>query len=435
MSRRCRAILYTMIGCFAMVVLVLLIKLLFFSGLFVPMLKLQGDKVMEVAVNTTFKDPGIKAHYHFSNIGKQVVTTSNINMKKLGVYTITYTAAKLHRSIQRTVHVVDTTPPIISLKGDRVVRVFVNGTYKEAGVKAMDGYDGDITKNVHVDNKVNMKKTGTYSIIYRVKDSSGNETSCKREVQVCEDPTSTKLFYDYGSYDNTMEEWWFRKSEHHQRTTGAKAADLLQKYGTYFQGPDEKVIYLTFDEGGNDITYIKEIAKVLKKDHVHATYFLTRNYIKSNPKFINTLVKDGNVIGNHTWHHYDMTKLANAQSVDKFVREITETEKTYMEVTGQKMKKIFRFPKGGSSERAMKMVHDLGYTIYDWSHAYYDFAGNVSGDEALKTMLDHYHNGAIYLLHPSNLGNYEAIDTFIHTMQEKGYQFKTVDTIPASVKK
>ena len=39
--------------------------------------------------------------------------------------------------------------------------------------------------------------------------------------------------------------------------------------------------------------------------------------------------------------------------------------------------------------------------------------------------------GAIYLLHPSNKGNYEAMDTFIKNMKDLGYDFKTVDTIPS----
>ena len=285
-----------------------------------------------------------------------------------------------------------------------------------------------------VKNNVNLKKKGTYTIEYSVKDKSGNSTKAIRKVQVCDDPTSIKLYYNHDTYDNQMEEWWFRKSQDHKRTTGAKEESFLLKYNTYMQGPDEKVIYLTFDEGGNDITYIKQIAKVLKENNIQATYFLTLNYIRDNPEFIRELVQDGNLIGNHTWHHYDMTSLANANSVDKFVREISETEKTYMQVTGKSMEKVFRFPKGGSSERAMKMVSDLGYSTYNWSHAYYDYASDVSKDEALKTMMDHYHNGAIYLLHPSNKGNYEAMDTFIKNMIDLGYCFKTVQTIPQEIK-
>lgn len=93
------------------------------------------------------------------------------------------------------------------------------------------------------------------------------------------------------------------------------------------------------------------------------------------------------------------------------------------------MKKLFRFPRGATSERALKMVHDLGYKTFFWSHAYYDYGSDVSKEEALSTMLEHYHNGAIYLLHPSNRGNYEAIGEFVREMQKKGYRFDTLDHI------
>lgn len=430
MSKRCKMILYIITGSFILLIIGLLVKLFFFSGLFVPMLKVKGDKVMEVQVSETFQDPGFKARINFKDFSDQVHVKSNLDTKKLGTYTITYTADTYRKSVTRKVKVVDHKKPVISLQGPDMVRVFENGTYQEPGYQAKDNYDGDITTKVTIDNKVNIKKIGTYTITYHVQDSSGNKTQRSRKVQVCADPTSTKVYYNHDQYDNTAEEWWFRKSEDHKRTTAAKDEAWLKGYDTYFLGPEEKVIYLTFDEGGNDITYIKEIAEVLKENDVVATYFLTRNYIKDNPEFMNDLVKSGNVIGNHTWHHYDMTTLANAVSIDKFVSEITETEKTYMEVTGQPMQKIFRFPKGGSSERAMKIVQDLGYSTYNWSHAYYDFASDVSGMEALKTMMDHYHEGAIYLLHPSNKGNYDAMDTFIKNMKGKGYTFKTVDTIP-----
>ena len=189
------------------------------------------------------------------------------------------------------------------------------------------------------------------------------------------------------------------------------------------------VIYITFDEGGNDITYIEEIAQILDDNDVDATFFLTRNYIKNNPEFMNSLVDNGHLVANHTWHHYDMPTLANANDIDTFVLELTETEKTFMEVTGHEMKKIFRFPKGGMSLRSLKIVQDLGYSSFFWSHAYYDFAEDVSKQEALTSMMDHYHNGAIYLLHPSNKGNYLAMDEFIKNMKDLGYEFRTVDTI------
>lgn len=435
MSKRCKITIYTVLGCVLCCMLLILIKVLFFSGIFIPLLKVNGEKNMEIGVKETFHDPGVIARFRFNDYSKQVHIKSDVDINKLGTYTITYTFDKYDKHVQRKVHVVDKKKPTIDLKGQSTIRVFENTLWVEPGFQAMDNYDGDISKQVTIQNNVNMKQKGMYDIIYSVKDASGNTISVQRKVQVCADPSNVRVHYNHDNYDNTAEEWWFHKSKNHARTTGAKDENLLKTYDAFFQGPSEKTIYLTFDEGGNDTTYIKQIAEVLKKNQVQATYFLTRNYIKSNSEFINALVTDGNVIGNHTWHHYDMPDLANAQSIDRFVKEITETEKTYMEVSGQKMKKVFRFPKGGSSERSLKIVKDLGYSTYFWSHAYYDYARDVSGSEALKTLMDHYHEGAIYLLHPSNKGNYEAMETFVKNMKKLGYTFKTVDTIAQDIQK
>lgn len=429
MSKRCRCIIYSLCCiCFCCIIF-LVFQFIYRTGMIVPYFRLNGKKEITTEVNTTFIDPGIKACFRFHDFKNQVRRTSNLNMNKIGTYYINYTIPNTGKTRRRTIHVVDTKKPKIKLNGNTITRIFLHSKYHEEGFEAIDDYDGNITKKVKIKNNININKIGKYDVQYKVKDCSGNQTTVKRVVEVCEDPTLVKLYYNHNQYDNHAEEWWFEKSKNHERTKGAIDEKILKKYHAHYQGENKKVIYLTFDEGGNDITYIKEIADVLDKYQVQATFFLTRNYIKNESKFINRLVANGHIIGNHTWHHYDMTTLANEISVDQFTKEITETEKTYMEVVGQPMVKIFRFPKGGASKRAMKMVSDLGYTTYFWSHAYYDYASDVSKDEALRSMLNHYHPGAIYLLHPSNKGNYEAMEDFIKEMLKKGYHFDTVDHI------
>ncbi len=431
MSKKCKCIVYSIVALIIALILAGLIKLLFFSGLFIPQIRLNGDPHMEVEVNSDFHDPGASARFRFTDYSEHILTESNLDTTRLGEYQIRYTFETYDKSVVRKVNVIDTTAPSIQLQGGDTVRIFVGEQFEDPGYRATDNYDGDLSAQVIVDTSaLDTGKAGIYPIIYTSNDTSGNVATITRKVEVCEDPTAFQLYYSHDSYDNTAEEWWFNKSENHERTTACRDEAFLAKYDAYFMGPDEPVLYLTFDEGGNDITYIKEIAGVLNDNEVQATFFLTRNYIKNNPEFINDLVAHGHVIANHSWHHYDMPTLANAQDINTFVAELTETEKTYMQVTGQPMKKVFRFPKGGMSERALKITQDMGYSNYFWSHAYYDYAQDVSGEEALKTMMDHYHNGAIYLLHPSNKGNYLAMDPFIKAMKEKGYSFQTVDTIP-----
>lgn len=429
MTRRFKFIMYGCLAGLGLIILAFLIKLLFFYGLFVPLLELKGDRVMEAEIYTSFKDPGVKARYRLSDYSDKITVKDNVDLEKLGTYTITYSLNDYQKEVKRTVKVVDRTSPLIQLTQGNEIRMFEGEEYEELGYEVKDNVDQDLHNEVKIEGTINTAKAGTYVLTYTVSDKSGNIQKAERKVEVCKDPTNTKVYYNHDSFDNKMEEWWFRKSEDHQRTTGALEEDYLKQYASFMQGPKEKVIYLTFDEGGSDITYIKEIAEVLKKHDVKATYFLTRNYIKNEAEFIRELVEDGNIIGNHSWHHYDMTTLANAAGIDKFVLEITETEKTYMQVTGKPMEKVFRFPKGGSSERAMKIVQDLGYRNYFWSHAYYDFMHDVPGNEALDTMMKHYHEGAIYLLHPNNKGNFEAMDEFVQSMLDLGYRFDTVEKI------
>ena len=74
-------------------------------------------------------------------------------------------------------------------------------------------------------------------------------------------------------------------------------------------------------------------------------------------------------------------------------------------------------------------MQDLGYRTYFWSHAYHDYGATLNYESAYHHMYDYYHNGAIYLMHPNNKGNYDALEDFIKQMLDKGYTFKTIDQI------
>ena len=286
MSKRFKLILYSCLCGIGLVILAFLIKLLFFNGLFVPLLELKGENVMEVEVHTNFQDPGVKARYRFSDYSEQITVEQDVNLEELGTYTITYSLDNYKKEVKRTVKVVDKISPNINLTQGNLIRIFEGEEYEEPGYEVKDNVDHDLADQVKIEGKVDTAKTGTYILTYIVEDKSGNIQKVQRQVEVCKDPTNTKVYYNHDSYDNEMEEWWFRKSEDHQRTTGALDEEYLKKYASFMQGPEEKVIYLTFDEGGSEITYIKEIAEILKKHNVTATYFLTRNYIKSEAEFI-----------------------------------------------------------------------------------------------------------------------------------------------------
>ncbi len=426
MSRKCKIGVFAFLAAVVLVIILSGGYLLTLGGVFHPTVNLKGGNIT-LELNETYEEPGFKARSMFHDVSDQVTVSGDVDTSKTGVYTIVYEIKGTTKT--RKVTVQDTTPPQITLLGNSEIHVFERETFNDPGVEIIDASCDDGQSLLQIEGNVDMLTCGEYELIYKAVDASGNTSSVSRKIIVEADPALVKLHYAYDVYDNTAFEWWFNKSENHQRMEGAIVQVILDKYAAYYLGPDDKVIYLTFDEGGNDITYIHEIADVLNAHDIKATFFLTRNYVIDNEEFMRSLVDQGHLIGNHTRHHYDMPTLANEAQIDQFVLEVLDCEKAIQQVTGTKPVKVFRFPKGATSERAMKIVSDLGYRSYFWSHAYYDYGPDISKEEAYNTLVEHLHNGAIYLLHPSNKGNYLAMEDFITEAQRQGYRFALVSEI------
>jgi surface protein len=85
----------------------------------------------------------------------------------------------------RVVKVVDTTVPTITLVGDSTVEIIQNYDYEELGAIARDGYDF-INLYIEKESDVDTTVVGNYTVTYNTKDSSGNEASVTRNVNVIE---------------------------------------------------------------------------------------------------------------------------------------------------------------------------------------------------------------------------------------------------------
>ncbi|AJD90565.1 polysaccharide deacetylase [Jeotgalibacillus malaysiensis] len=96
--------------------------------------------------------------------------------------------------------------------------------------------------------------------------------------------------------------WGFKRSvDGEQPDAGAMYNYLLEKHGAYYKGsPEEKIVYFTFDNGFEN-GYTEEILDVLKEEKVPATFFLTGHYLESATPLVKKMVKDGHIIGNHSW--------------------------------------------------------------------------------------------------------------------------------------
>lgn len=390
-------------------------------------IKVNGSDYVTLEINEKFYDPGISIKHQFKKIEKGITIESNLDITKIGDYQMRY--KYLDKEKIRKIQVVDTQSPTLKLKGNSKIIHFQNEEYVDEGIEIYDNSNEDLMNRLKVMNEVDVTQIGIYRINYEVSDASNNQSSIERIVEVVENPMLLDLHYHYDNLDNQMHSWWFRKANDHERKPATFDEKVMEEYDAYHLGKDEKIIYLTFDEGGNNITYIKQIVSILNNHDVQASFFLTRNYIYNENIFMNELVKNGHEIGNHTRNHYDMTLLANEENCEKFIEEIMITHKTIYEVTHVVPPMIFRFPKGDFSIRSMAMVHDLGFRTYFWSHAYNDYGSDVLKEEAYNNLVTHLHNGAIYLLHPANKGNYETMEDFIVEAKKQGYSFGLVSEI------
>lgn len=315
----------------------------------------------------------------------------------------------------------------LNLVGDNIIYLKMGEKYSEMGYEAKDSSDGDITNKVKVSDNINYEIPGTYEVNYSITNSRKQKIEKKRFVNIS---LSNNVAYktEYNKIDNTRREWGTVNKKDGTRSVGNATSEDLKKYDAYYIGPDEKKIYLTFDEGSNE-TYLKEIVDVLNKKRVKATFFFCKSYITSNPELMKNLVENGHSVGNHTANHVDMTTYANETNYQKYLNEIIQVEEAFLKITNTPMDKVYREPRGVWSYRSLEMVKDLGYKTYFWSAAYVDFQDDLTKSEAYSAMLSRIHNGAIYLLHPKNKGNYEALNDFIDEVINRGYTFDLVKNI------
>ena len=166
-----------------------------------PELRLNGDSEITLVVGTEFEDPGYTATDDYDgDITDKVVRSGNVDMSKAGTYELTYTvqdAAGNVTSKKRKIiyeeyadiditlgSILDGVTPQISLKGSNPYCMVKGTKYVEPGATATDNVDGNITDRIEVTNKVTGNLMGSFRVVYKVEDSSGNEAIAYRAVIV-----------------------------------------------------------------------------------------------------------------------------------------------------------------------------------------------------------------------------------------------------------
>ena len=213
-----------------------------------------------------------------------------------------------------------------------------------------------------------------------------------------------------------------------QPPTGpASAKQLMQYDAAYLGDTTEKVIYLTFDAGYENGS-TEKILDILEKHDISAAFFLVGNYIEKNADLVRRMVEDGHIVGNHTMHHFDMSKLADSAA---FAKELEDLEELFQKVTGKVMPKYYRPPQGIYSQQNLQAAKNLGYKTVFWSLAYVDWNNDAqpTKEQAFSKLLPRVHNGAVVLLHSTSATNAAILDELLTKWENAGYRFASIDEL------
>lgn len=158
-----------------------------------PSITLNGDASVTVECHTTFTDPGASA---VDNCGGTSAASASgtVNIDVPGTYTITYNASDAAGNagtpVTRTVTVVDTTAPTITLNGANPMTVECHTSFTDPGATANDACSGSFAATAS--GSVDVNTPGTYTLTYNATDPAGNvAVTVTRTVNVVDSTAPT----------------------------------------------------------------------------------------------------------------------------------------------------------------------------------------------------------------------------------------------------
>ena len=428
--------------------------------------ELNGPAEMSAEFGEDFVDPGARALSDGRLFGRSkrplaLEADRKVDTRALGDTVLTYSASVLGKTVsaQRTVHVVDTTPPVITLKPAGALTSWFKG-FEEPGFTAEDNVDGDLTERV-VCTQLRDR------VLYSVADSSGNETVAERTIQFSVSTPAISLVgggevtipasmvyadpgyqamdnlgndltefvvvsgeitpYAAGSYElrYTIENEQGDAAIARRRVTVAP----VERPATVM--PEKPTIYLTFDDGPGP--YTDALLSVLHRYGVKATFFVTDQF-EGYEDCIGRAYADGHAIGVHSLTH-DWS-IYNSEAA--YFEDFMAMEEIVREQTGS-YTKLFRFPGGSSNtvsrfnpgimSRLSQYMQDMGYVYFDWNVS----SGDAGGTTSTWQVIDNVCSGcagkqaSVVLQHDIKDFSVDAVESIILWGQRNGYAFAALD--------
>lgn len=192
---------------------------------------------------------------------------------------------------------------------------------------------------------------------------------------------------------------------------------------------NEKVIYLTFDDGPTpEIT--NWTLNTLKKFSAKATFFCIGKNIELHPDIFQNIINNGHTIGNHTQNHIKGWK----NSSEKYIANTEEAQgiiRNQMLNSKLKEQKLFRPPYGQITPKQGKKLIALGYKIIMWDVLSFDWDKNVTKENCLNNIISKTKYGSIIVFHDSVKASENmkyALPKVLEYFSSNNYSFNAITT-------
>ncbi len=206
--------------------------------------------------------------------------------------------------------------------------------------------------------------------------------------------------------------------ESRHRSTGLTAGGIVE--GKIYRGdPARRLLALTFDDGPVPI-YTTLLLDTLERLGLQGTFFLIGQRVQQYPYFARETVRRGHEVGNHTFHHLNLTRL----SPDQVAEEISRAQDVIAAVTGQ-MPRYFRPPGGDYNATVLRVATNLGLVTVFWTDDPGDYARPTPALLEGK-LLARVSNGGILLLHQGIDETIRILPLVVEILRRRGFILTTV---------
>ncbi len=448
-----------------------------------PGIVVNGGEDMTLEVYEPYTDEGARASYFGINLNEKLSCDGSVDPDKVGTYTEKYYVRFLWKKteVTKTVNVVDTSAPVLTLKGDPEIEVEDIDNFEDPGYTAEDNYDGDITDRVTLTlSEVMVGEDGENIVTatYTVSDSAGNTAKQHRFIRIADRTapevtllgsshitlkkgdkyeesgaeatdnidgkvevssegsvdTSTAGVYKitYYAYDKTGNRG---EAVRTIRVREATADGIPATSDTEGEAPAQggSYVYLTFDDGpSKNVT--PRLLDILKENDVKATFFIL-DYSQDKLPILKRMISEGHTIAVHGYSH----KYSEIyKSEEAFMNNVYKLQEKIYDDTGY-VTNIIRFPGGSSNTisktycpgvmtKIVKRLDAEGIVYVDWNVDSGDANGNgINADKLYNNSVNGLKKGRsnIILMHDSDVKTTtpDAVSRIIEYGKKNGYTF------------